>query len=144
MNLNRSVDPIAMNLPDYNDIIKFPMDLGTVKSRLQSGYYRELANFESDVHLTFDNAMVYNHASSEVHVVAKNLKKKFDALFKSANPTMERSVTNALININACSICGEQTVKFEPPVYYCNGRCGSQRIRRNAHYYTNNNNTFHW
>ena len=58
------VDPIAMNLPDYPDVIKHPMDLGTVKSRLSSGYYRDVQQFSADVHLTFDNAMLYNPSST--------------------------------------------------------------------------------
>lgn len=29
-------------------------------------------------------------------------------------------------------------------MYYCNGRCGGQRIRRNAFFYTGGNNAYHW
>ena len=58
------VDPISMNLPDYPDVVKNPMDLGTVKSRVNSGYYRDVQQFAADVHLTFDNAMLYNPSSA--------------------------------------------------------------------------------
>jgi len=48
-------------------------------------------------------------------------------------------------NPENCLFCGEFCLKFEPPVYYCNGsRCGGQRIRRNAYYYTGGNNAYHW
>ena len=48
-------------------------------------------------------------------------------------------------NPENCLFCGEYCLKFEPPVYYCNGsRCGGQRIRRNAFYYTGGNNAYHW
>ena len=37
------VDPVKLGLPDYFDVIKQPMDLGTIKRRLEQGtYYGEL------------------------------------------------------------------------------------------------------
>ena len=76
--------------------------------------------------------------------MAKTLKKKFDAQFKNANSNFEKALVEYRANIDNCSICGSSKESFEPPVYYCNGRCGGQRIKRNAVYYTNNNNTYHW
>ena len=65
------VDPVQLGLPDYFDIIKAPMDLGTVKTRLHENRYRDLPSFMADVHLTFDNAMQYNPSSSDVYLMAK-------------------------------------------------------------------------
>ena len=115
------------------------MDLGTVKKRLESTYYRDLHNFVQDVHLCFDNAMLYNPKHSDVNNLAKSLKKEFDAHYKEAIKTSETAIQLNKANENACLICGEIGLKFEPPVYYCNGRCGGQRIRRNAFYFTNAN-----
>ena len=120
------------------------MDLGTVKKRLESSYYRDLSNFVLDVHLCFDNAMLYNPKNSDVHNLAKSLKKDFDSHYKQAIAHSEMAIEQNRTNENACLICGEIGLKFEPPVYYCNGRCGGQRIRRNAFYFTNSNNTYHW
>ncbi|EJK73057.1 hypothetical protein THAOC_05344, partial [Thalassiosira oceanica] len=33
------VDPVALNLPDYFDVIKRPMDISTVARRLEEGHY---------------------------------------------------------------------------------------------------------
>lgn len=41
---------------DYLDAIQTPMDLGSVKSRLDSGHYQDPKEFLSDVILVFDNA----------------------------------------------------------------------------------------
>lgn len=36
---NEPVDPVEQDIPHYNLVVKTPMDLGTVKQRLLSGYY---------------------------------------------------------------------------------------------------------
>jgi Transcription factor involved in chromatin remodeling, contains bromodomain len=52
---NAPVDPVALGLPDYFERIKNPMDLGTINKRLDSGSYRDIKGFDSDIRLTFDN-----------------------------------------------------------------------------------------
>lgn len=64
------MDPIKLQLPDYFDVIKSPMDLGTVRKRLDGGtYYDTLDKVAADVKLTFDNAMLYNPPGQEIHKV---------------------------------------------------------------------------
>jgi hypothetical protein len=49
--------------------------LGSVRSRLDSGYYQEWRDFMSDVKLVFSNATTYNSNPDEpVHVAAIKLK----------------------------------------------------------------------
>ena len=138
------VDHITMGLPDYPEIVKYPMDLGTVKKRIEQSFYRDTQHFVSDTNLVFDNAMLYNSRGTYVHDFAKNLKKIFVARFKVSMQSYEKKLYEARRNENACLFCGEMCLKFEPPVYYCNGRCGGQRIRRNAFFYTGGNNAYHW
>lgn len=69
------VDHITMGLPDYPEIVKIPMDLGTVKKRIEQSFYRDIQHFASDVNLVFDNAMLYNSKGTYVHDFAKILKK---------------------------------------------------------------------
>ena len=136
------VDPAALGIPEYNEIIKFPMDLGTVMRRLDGGSYRDLNNFVHDVHLTFDNAMAFNPEKSDVHILAKSLKKDFDVKFRKRIGEFEKSIEDNRKLESYCLICGEVNLKFEPPVYYCNGPC-CQKIKRNSTYYCYNNN-YHW
>ncbi|KAK7351811.1 hypothetical protein VNO77_11522 [Canavalia gladiata] len=56
------VDP--EELPDYHDIIKNPMDFGTVRKKLDEGLYINLEQFEKDVFLICSNAMQYNSADT--------------------------------------------------------------------------------
>ncbi|CAI9786497.1 unnamed protein product [Fraxinus pennsylvanica] len=52
------VDPDE--LPDYHEIIKHPMDFGTVRKKLDGGAYKNLEELEADVLLICSNAMQYN------------------------------------------------------------------------------------
>jgi E1A/CREB-binding protein len=46
---------------------------------------------------------------------------------------------------DACALCGQEKLLFEPPIFYCNGlKCSSQRIRRNSYYYVAGHNKYHW
>ncbi|KAK9074397.1 hypothetical protein SSX86_006995 [Deinandra increscens subsp. villosa] len=79
---NTPVDPLALGLHDYFDIIKHPMDLGTVKSRLDKNWYNSPMEFAEDVRLTFQNAMTYNLKGQDVHVMAELLLKLFEEKWK--------------------------------------------------------------
>jgi hypothetical protein len=76
------VDVVKFNIPDYYDIIKHPMDLGTVKSKFASGAYTSAWNFVADVRLTFTNAMTYNPPTNSVHVMADTMRKFFETRWK--------------------------------------------------------------
>ncbi|KAJ4981695.1 hypothetical protein NE237_032532 [Protea cynaroides] len=80
---NHPVDPVALNIPDYFSIISKPMDLGTIKSKLQKKLYLSTQEFAADVRLTFSNAMLYNPPSNNVHVMAKELYSAFNSRWKS-------------------------------------------------------------
>ncbi|KAJ0113462.1 hypothetical protein Patl1_02404 [Pistacia atlantica] len=75
---NAPVDARALGLHDYFAIIKHPMDLGTVKSRLNKNWYKSPKEFAEDVRLTFHNAMTYNPEGQDVHVMAEQLLKIFE------------------------------------------------------------------
>uniref|UniRef100_A0A6M2EYR8 Bromo domain-containing protein n=1 Tax=Populus davidiana TaxID=266767 RepID=A0A6M2EYR8_9ROSI len=76
------VDVVKLNIPDYFTIIKHPMDLGTVKSKIVSGEYLSPLGFAADVRLTFSNAMKYNPPGNDVHSMAETLSKYFEVRWK--------------------------------------------------------------
>lgn len=61
------VDPQALGIPDYFDIIKKPMDLSTIKRKLDTGQYTDPWDYVDDVWLMFDNAWIYNRKTSRVY-----------------------------------------------------------------------------
>ncbi|KAK6229342.1 hypothetical protein SCA6_018293 [Theobroma cacao] len=75
---NRPVDVKGLGLHDYYSIIKHPMDLGTVKTRLNKNWYKSPREFAEDVRLTFRNAMLYNPKGQDVHFMADTLSGIFE------------------------------------------------------------------
>nr|XP_054770228.1 bromodomain-containing protein 3-like isoform X1 [Lytechinus pictus]XP_054770229.1 bromodomain-containing protein 3-like isoform X1 [Lytechinus pictus]XP_054770230.1 bromodomain-containing protein 3-like isoform X1 [Lytechinus pictus] len=71
------VDPVKLALPDYFNIIKTPMDLGTIKKRLESIYYHSAKECISDFNLMFTNCYVYNKPGEDVVLMAQALEKLF-------------------------------------------------------------------
>ena len=141
----RPVDPVALNIPDYFEIVKRPMDLGSIRKRLENGVYRDWEDVAQDVRLTFDNAMLYNAKTDDVHLVAKQFKRDFKVRYEGMLAKLDQDIEVAKSHENACKLCGEINLKYEPPVYYCNGRrCSSQRIRRGSNYYVGGNNAYHY
>ncbi|XP_039018433.1 transcription factor GTE7-like isoform X2 [Hibiscus syriacus] len=86
---NSPVDVVGMGLHDYYDIIKKPMDLGTVKSRMAKNFYGSPSEFAADVRLTFNNAMLYNPKGHEVYMLAEQLLVKFEELFQPLSLKLE-------------------------------------------------------
>ncbi|GMF17571.1 unnamed protein product [Phytophthora fragariaefolia] len=79
------VDPVALGIPDYFHVIKEPMDLGTIRNNLETGFYDSPTAFAEHVRLVFRNAMLYNAAHSQVHIYARKLMDDFEKRFKSLN-----------------------------------------------------------
>ncbi|KAJ1627950.1 Bromodomain-containing protein, partial [Pavlovales sp. CCMP2436] len=59
------VDPLM--LPNYFTVVTQPMDLGTVKQRLEGGEYDRLDEFEEDVLQVWKNCKLYNEPSSDAY-----------------------------------------------------------------------------
>ncbi|MCJ1438791.1 hypothetical protein MMC27_008181 [Xylographa pallens] len=73
------VDPVALNIPTYHKIIKKPMDLSTVESKLKGGQYENAKEFETDIRLMFQNCYKFNPAGDNVHNMGKAFEGVFDA-----------------------------------------------------------------
>lgn len=71
------VDAIRLNLHDYHKIIKQPMDLGTIKKRLENNYYWKAQEAIDDLQTMFDNCYIYNKPGEDVVVMAQSLEKLY-------------------------------------------------------------------
>ncbi|KAL5276095.1 BRD4 family protein [Megaselia abdita] len=71
------VDTKKLNLPDYHNIIRQPMDLGTIKKRLENNYYWSAKEAIQDFNTMFTNCYVYNKPGEDVVVMAQTLEKLY-------------------------------------------------------------------
>ena len=74
-----AVDPVALNIPTYHSIIKKPMDLGTMKAKLDHGEYENAKEFEADARQMFQNCYRFNPPSDPINIAGHELEKAFDS-----------------------------------------------------------------
>jgi hypothetical protein len=69
---------------DYPAVIAHPMDLGTVKQRLQNNnkHYSTPWEAHQDILLVWDNCMTYNQDGSEFYLLAASLRRKWEDKFR--------------------------------------------------------------
>ncbi|KAL6247887.1 transcription initiation at TATA-containing promoter protein [Rhinocladiella similis] len=72
------VDPVALNIPTYFQIIKKPMDLSLVKTKLTSNAYEKAKDFEEDVRLIFKNCYKFNPEGDLVNAAGHQLEDLFN------------------------------------------------------------------
>lgn len=113
------VDPEVLQIPDYYTIIKKPMDLSTIKRKLDTGQYSDPWQYVDDVWLMFENAWLYNKKNSKVYKYSTKLSEIFETLI---DPVMQ--------SLGYC--CGRKYV-FQPQMLLCFGKELCQ-IPRDAKY----------
>lgn len=76
------VDWKAIGLFDYPEIIKKPMDLGTVESNLKNGKYDNVGQCIDDLCLIWKNCQTYNVEGSDIWKLSSQLEKKCNSLLE--------------------------------------------------------------
>lgn len=71
------VDYVALGIPEYPKIIRRPMDLGTMRRKLDSGMYPSAAAFEADFKLLIQNCFTFNPAGNPVNNMGVQLQRVF-------------------------------------------------------------------
>ncbi|CAF3000387.1 unnamed protein product [Rotaria sp. Silwood2] len=73
----KPVNPVKLHLPNYHKIVRYPMDLGTIKKRLDANYYYSVKECITDVNLMFSNCYLYNKPGEDVVVMGATLENIF-------------------------------------------------------------------
>jgi hypothetical protein len=71
--------PTVEELPAYYEVIGSPIDLRTVREKIDEGRYRRWDSFERDMMLVFANARQFNMEGSRIYDDAEALEKAFKA-----------------------------------------------------------------
>ncbi|KAG9483906.1 hypothetical protein GDO78_009691 [Eleutherodactylus coqui] len=125
------VDPQLLGIPkntsalqDYFEIVKTPMDLSTIKRKLDTGQYQEPWQYVEDIWLMFNNAWLYNRKTSRVYKYCSKLAEVFE---QEIDPVMQ--------SLGYC--CGRK-LEFSPQTLCCYGKqlC---TIPRDATYFSYQN-----
>lgn len=66
---------------DYPNIIKSPMDLGTILKKIDKNKYQTLYQCGEDVRLVWSNCMLYNADGSDFYRLADSLKRAFETKY---------------------------------------------------------------
>ncbi|KAK4521955.1 uncharacterized protein ATC70_004494 [Mucor velutinosus] len=61
--------------PDYYTLIKNPISMNMIKSRIHSFYYESINEFKSDFEVMFENARIFNEEESAVYEDANEMEK---------------------------------------------------------------------
>lgn len=69
-----------LNITDYYDIVKKPMDFGTIKGKLKELRYSTITEFMEDMELVFYNCKLYNGEISGVGQMGKNVHDEYRKL----------------------------------------------------------------
>lgn len=73
----KPVDAVKLRIPDYYELIKNPMDFGTIRKKLEHQDYLSAQECIHDFRLIFNNCYKYNKPGEDVVVMAESLEKFF-------------------------------------------------------------------
>lgn len=89
---NAPVNPVALGIPDYFDVIDTPMDFGTIRNNLESGAkYMNSRDVFKDVQYIWENCFKYNNKSDYIVDLMKRVKKNLMKYWTAAGLFTEQS-----------------------------------------------------
>ncbi|KAE8614978.1 hypothetical protein XENTR_v10008373 [Xenopus tropicalis] len=73
---NVFLQPVTDDIaPGYHSIVHRPMDLSTIKKNIETGLIRSTAEFQRDIMLMFQNAVMYNSSDHDVYHMAVEMQR---------------------------------------------------------------------
>ena len=85
------VDPVALNIPTYFQVIKKPMDFSKIRENLSQGQYENAKEFEVDVRQVFKNCYSFNPPGDVIHQTGREFEKVFDSEWSQKRQWIENN-----------------------------------------------------
>lgn len=86
------IEPVDLNeVPDYTSVVTNPMDLSTMKEKLESGQYPNLNAMEKDFELMIANCLAYNSRDTLFYKAAIKIRDAGNILFKQARQEFQEA-----------------------------------------------------
>ncbi|KAI5866751.1 putative Bromodomain testis-specific protein [Durotheca rogersii] len=79
------VRPVEDGVPDYHDKIKKPMDLNTIKDKMNNREYSSHEEFASDMRQIFANCYIYHTEDSPIWANCQKFEKTFEEKYATMN-----------------------------------------------------------
>lgn len=76
------IEPVDQSeVPDYGEVVKHPMDLSTMRAKVDDFQYSSLDEFETDFYLMIDNCLAYNAKDTVFCRAALKMKEQVRYIF---------------------------------------------------------------
>lgn len=80
------LEPVCIKqVPNYYDIIKKPMDLKTIRRKIEENEYKTFEEFNEDLNLISKNCLKFNEKDTEIHNIGLEFKSLVDSLLINNN-----------------------------------------------------------
>lgn len=76
-------------VPDYSDVVKHPMDLSTMKSKIDNLEYSSIHDFEKDFNLMIANCLAYNAKDTIFYRAGLRMRDQGGSIIKGARHDAE-------------------------------------------------------
>ncbi|XP_046682455.1 peregrin isoform X3 [Homalodisca vitripennis] len=84
------IEPVDQSeVPDYGDVVKHPMDLSTMRQKVDDFEYSCLEEFQADFHLMIDNCLAYNSKDTVFYRAALKMRDQGGMLLRQAAKDLE-------------------------------------------------------
>ncbi|PSS02172.1 hypothetical protein BD289DRAFT_479071 [Coniella lustricola] len=84
------VEPVRDNVPDYLEKISKPMDLNTMKTKLEANMYKDEQDFLADMNQIFTNCKTYWKTTDPIWAECEKLEKTFQDKYSQMNKWLSK------------------------------------------------------
>ncbi|KAI8141998.1 hypothetical protein BJV82DRAFT_616718 [Fennellomyces sp. T-0311] len=105
------VDPVLLQIPTYFDVIKHPMDFGTIRSKFDKGEYADVNALLKDAKQVFENCFTFNLSDDVVFQMGQEIEAEFNKLCAA------KGLKGIPLSQPPPPVAYEQPISYDQPTY---------------------------